>query len=142
MTSGFDQIVVSAESSQVSVARRFVRRALAEAVPPEVGADLQLIVSELVSNEIEHGDRGDVHVTVRWNATSVEVSVSTEATLDEVGSVDTWSVADADQVSGRGLGMVRQLADTVVITDVIDDASDDAGAGRRFVASIDLTTRD
>ena len=35
--------------------------------------------------------------------------------LADLADADTWSVADVDQISGRGLGIVRRLADDVSV---------------------------
>jgi anti-sigma regulatory factor (Ser/Thr protein kinase) len=77
--------------------------------------DFELIVSELVANGVQHGDGTPVVVTVDtgtagWVAVSISSGVN--------GSVppldaETWTVADAEMRSGRGLGIVRRLADEV-----------------------------
>lgn len=108
-------IVLDADTAQVAVARRFVRRSLDGAVPSEVSADLQLIVSELFTNAVEHGRVDHVEVRLFVTSTVAGVTVDSHAPAPEVGAVETWSVADEASVTGRGLGIVRGLADAVQV---------------------------
>ena len=87
----------------------------------------------MYKRQIEHGGTDEVIVAVEWSADAASVFVTTDATVGELGAVETWTIAEVDQLSGRGLGIVRELADRVSI--------DEAGAARRVVATIDLTTR-
>ena len=45
----------TADVAELAAARRFVRRSLSSEVPERVVHDAQLVVSELVTNAIEHG---------------------------------------------------------------------------------------
>lgn len=113
MESGAGVIVLDAATEQVAVARRFVRRSLAGVVPGDVAADLELIVSELFSNAVEHGDADRVTVRLDVQRGAAEVTVDSESPAPHVGPVETWAVADEDALSGRGLGIVRSVADVV-----------------------------
>lgn len=106
-------VVLEAATSQVAVARRFVRQALAGVVPDEVAADLQLIVSELFTNAVQYGSSDRVSVTVAIGPDEAGVTVDSGSPAPTVGPVDTWQVADEAEISGRGLGIVRRLADVV-----------------------------
>jgi anti-sigma regulatory factor (Ser/Thr protein kinase) len=80
-------------------------------------SDYQLVVSELASNVIEHGDGSEMVVVVdsadpQWWA--VEVSDGPLVAPFEL-TPDTWKVADPREFSGRGLGIVRELMDDIVI---------------------------
>jgi anti-sigma regulatory factor (Ser/Thr protein kinase) len=106
-------VVLAAETEQVAVARRFVRRTLTGVVPDEVASDLQLIVSELFTNAVEHGDADRIGVTVDVRPGAAQVTVDSRSPAPEVGPVETWSVADENSIDGRGLGIVRRLADVL-----------------------------
>lgn len=98
--------------SNVSVARSFVRRALEPIVPGDVVADLQLVTSELVTNAFEHGAPQPVLVAVK--ATERQASVTIRSHLRrgrQVADVGEWSIAEPDRMAGRGLGIVRAVAD-------------------------------
>lgn len=96
--------------------RSFVRDALGEAhVPDHVVADVELVVSELAGNAIEHG-AGD-ELTVEVDATrrpwlTISVTCVGEA-APALRAWRTWAIAPPDARSGRGLGIVRRLMDDV-----------------------------
>jgi anti-sigma regulatory factor (Ser/Thr protein kinase) len=98
--------------SSVSAARRFVRNALARRVPASVSADLELATSELVTNALEHGAHVPVQVSVDVDDRSAWVTIESGdgASLAEV---EQWAIAGAERANGRGLGIVRAIADDV-----------------------------
>jgi len=109
----FEAIPISAHA-----ARRFVTETLREhGASSNVIGDYALAVSELATNVIEHGDgsgltiRIDVSDPLWWE---VEVAGGTANADNSVLHPNTWSVAGAEQASGRGLGIVRHLMDHVV----------------------------
>ena len=106
-------VTLEADTSQVAVARRFVRRALADQVPSDVASDLQLIVSELFTNAIQYGVDHPVSITVEVGPDVAGVTVDSASPAPDVGPIDSWEVADETEISGRGLGIVRSLADVV-----------------------------
>ncbi len=82
--------------------------------------EFELIVSELVANAVEHGDGGDVavHVDVAdaaWLVLTIRSGISRRMPPLDPAS---WTVAAASQPSGRGLGIVRELAQEI---DVVRD---------------------
>lgn len=84
-------------------ARQVVRDVLVDS-PPERLFDVELAVSELVANSVEHAHtRGSIAITLQCNgAVLVEVS-------DEDGG---WAPPPGpDHLGGRGLGIVDTLAD-------------------------------
>ncbi len=109
-------IVLGADAAEVSSARRFVRRELGDMVAPDVSGDLQLITSELFTNAVEHGvaPEVEVEVVVESNDAVAEVTVRSLGPAD-VGPAAEWSGAEATSVTGRGLGIVRQLADELIV---------------------------
>jgi anti-sigma regulatory factor (Ser/Thr protein kinase) len=107
-------IALEADASQVDAARRFVRRVVADHVDPVTVGDLQLIVSELFTNALEHGSGDCVTVDVEETPTAVGVTVHSTGRAD-VGPRTDWAVAEPPEITGRGLGIVRELADELVI---------------------------
>jgi anti-sigma regulatory factor (Ser/Thr protein kinase) len=115
----FAAIPASARAS-----RQFVTSTLRRHdAPPKVISDYALVVSELVTNIIEHGDGSSVVISLDvadpgwWEVEVVGGSANLPSTLLQP---DTWTVASADEASGRGLGIVRHLMD-----DIITRTSDD-----------------
>ncbi|MCB0966566.1 MAG: ATP-binding protein [Ilumatobacter sp.] len=107
-------IVLEADASQVAHARRFVRRTLTDA-DPAVLDDIQLIVSELFTNAVEHGSADSVEVVLAVSGGIVSVTVDSRGPTPGVGPASEWAVADPEALNGRGLGIVRQLADELVV---------------------------
>ena len=99
--------------SNVSAARKFVRQELEGRVPDEALSDLMLATSELVTNAFEHGSADPVMVTVRSEREEASVTVESTGEVSRVPDVEEWTTARADRISGRGLGIVRNIADMV-----------------------------
>lgn len=108
-------IELEADTSQVAFARRFVRGVLADGVGADVLGDLQLIVSELFSNAVEHGDNTTVRVGVTQSDDFAAVSVRSDGSSHGVRPPDDWRVPDPEAITGRGLGIVREIADDVTV---------------------------
>jgi anti-sigma regulatory factor (Ser/Thr protein kinase) len=109
----FDAVATSARS-----ARQFVTDLLRQHGAATAAIDdCTLVVSELVTNIIEHGDGSefvillDVTDPAWWE---IEVTGGAVGVPQLVLEPDTWTVARPDDVSGRGLGIVRHLMDQVV----------------------------
>ncbi len=100
-------------------AREFVVDELRRATASDRAvADFELIVSELVANSVQYGNGAEIvvgvdAVTDGWYTVSISSGVDGAALppLDPA----TWTVADADQRSGRGLGIVHALADDLSV---------------------------
>ncbi len=96
--------------------RAFVREALHVAdVSDEVAADVELVVSELATNAIEHGTGDELTVEVdvaRPQWLQVSITCVSEA-APALRAWRTWAIAPPDARSGRGLGIVRRLMDDV-----------------------------
>ena len=110
--------------SSARAARQFVTALLhSSGAPVGVIGDYSLVVSELVTNVIEHSDGSEVEIIVDvadpdwWG---LEVVGGAPAASKRMTAPETWAVAGAHEVAGRGLGIVRQLMDDVV-TDVVPD---------------------
>ncbi len=116
---------VPATPPDVSEARRAVARYLAQrGVPAGLVADVELVTSELVTNALHHGRRGDDHpgvvgVVIRIRPDrDVSVTVTNAGPAGAIPPVSSWRIPSDPVVSGRGLGIVRRLcADVVVLGD-------------------------
>ena len=104
---------LQAHMSNVSAARRFVRNELEGRAPEEAVSDLMLATSELVTNAFEHGSRDPVRLTVRSARDEASITVVSGGEAGGVPAVETWTTARADCISGRGLGIVREIADDI-----------------------------
>jgi anti-sigma regulatory factor (Ser/Thr protein kinase) len=118
-----EQRTFDAEPTSAHGARQFVAELLEQhGASTESVADCVLVASELVSNVLEHSDGTPFEIALdttdpQWWA--VEVTSAAMNLSRSLLDPDTWTVAAAEQVSGRGLGIVRRLMDDV-ITDVTD----------------------
>jgi anti-sigma regulatory factor (Ser/Thr protein kinase) len=98
-------------------ARQFVADTLRlHGAGPQIIRDYALIVSELATNIIEHGDGSSLVIFLdvadpQW--WELEVVGGSSSAPDELLRPDTWAVASADEASGRGLGIVRHLVDDI-----------------------------
>jgi anti-sigma regulatory factor (Ser/Thr protein kinase) len=105
---------LDAELASVGAARRFVYAALGTSVPPQVVADLVLATSELVTNAIEHGQPAPgIDVTVRVAGRTAFVTVMSCGDHSRLAETELWATSAPDVRSGRGLGIVRAIADHV-----------------------------
>jgi anti-sigma regulatory factor (Ser/Thr protein kinase) len=101
----------------VAAARRFVADRLVGVVADaDVVDDLRLAASELVTNAVEHGDSRRVELVLAVDTGVVSLSVTSHSPHDNVAPVSDWAVAGPDAVAGRGLAIVRALADDVSVS--------------------------
>lgn len=85
--------------------RMWAANQLSPDVPVRLGADVVLVVSELATNAIMHG-RAPYLLTVEVDPMAVHVEVRDSDGSGEV----TLRAPDSDAVSGRGLGIVHEVA--------------------------------
>jgi anti-sigma regulatory factor (Ser/Thr protein kinase) len=108
----FEPIPTSARA-----ARQFVTETFrAHGADAQLVRDYALVVSELATNIIEHGDGSSLIIYVdvedpEWWEVEVVGGASTPPA--QLLEPTTWSVASADDASGRGLGIVRHLMDEI-----------------------------
>lgn len=110
-------IDLPARPESIRQARRLVAGTLAGVAPDTIVDDLTLAASELVTNAIEHGPTAlsdTVHVAVSVTGSAARVTIRSAAD-HRLRDAAHWAMPDAEAVSGRGLGIVRQLSDSVHI---------------------------
>lgn len=121
-TSALDREQQSFEAVPASAraARRFVADSFREhGATAQAISDYVLVVSELTSNIIEHGTGSSMEILIDasdpdwWDVEVVGVS-STK--FEQILRPETWTVAGADEATGRGLGIVRHLMDEITCT--------------------------
>lgn len=80
---------------------------------PQRLADLLLLVSELVTNAMEHGARGLVTLDVALTDDHVTVTVTSPGEPSMVGAPSSWALPAPDHISGRGLALTARLSRSV-----------------------------
>lgn len=108
-----ESLQLAAHTVNVAAARRFVRNVLAPVDSDQLVTDLELVTSELVTNAIEHAVGDVVDVTVSCDDDLVTLSVTSRGNEHQVGPSAHWRIADPGSITGRGLGIVRSLADRI-----------------------------
>ena len=113
-----EQHVFEAVPTSARAGRQFVTDTLRDhGATVKVISDYALAVSELVTNIIEHGNGSNLTILLDvadpdwWD---VEVVGGASDAPSRLLHPDTWAVADSDEASGRGLGIVRQLMDEII----------------------------
>ncbi len=104
----------AAAPESIGAARDLVHEAAAGTqLDPTTVADLQLAVSELVTNAVVHGNGASIAVEVTIAPDVVNCAVAADGqTLPEVSA---WVAPVDGRSSGRGLAIVRALADAVAV---------------------------
>lgn len=98
----------------VGLARTFVRTRLARQSLPHVGADIELVVSELVTNALRHGLPGAPAPLRRRHPQFLVVHMDEclmVAVTDPVARPPAPCQPDSIMESGRGLHLVEALSD-------------------------------
>lgn len=116
--SAVTSIELPPERSAAAAARRFTREVAAPwALDPHVQADVELLVSELVTNAVLHA-RSSAHLTIERDGDLVRVTVADESKL-----LPRLRDYGADAVTGRGIFLVDQISERWGV-DVADDGED------------------
>ena len=106
---------VPAEASELSGIRRNVRSHVAASGDhAEVADDLELVVSELATNVIEHTESPTLTITLERIDDDWVLEVSD---VDDLDILDDVALPDPGEISGRGLFVVAALVDEIRIVD-------------------------
>lgn len=106
------------QNTSIGEARRFVRDVAAQVVDgADVGGDIELAVSELVTNAVEYGGEEPVTVAVELTADppTVTISVRSVRTPSSIADPSTWAGPLPAVRTGRGLAIVRSISDHVSV---------------------------
>lgn len=102
-----------ASVSEIGKVRREVAAAASEALGNDVGADVALVVSELITNALEHGDDGVV--AVDYGSTGDGFVLTVASPSSGLPIERERPVPDTD-TRGRGLRIVSAISDVVNVT--------------------------
>jgi len=118
MTAASESIVLAPLPENVVVARRFIGAWVSDRTSDRTTiGDLELAVSELVTNAIEHGDNAEpVEVAVGLDGDVLTVSVRSHGNVSALAPTSEWEVAGFEAIAGRGLGIVRAVVDRIDVT--------------------------
>ncbi|MEU7852784.1 ATP-binding protein [Nonomuraea sp. NPDC049141] len=105
------EIVLPGVKRSVSVARRCVGEVLRVAGHEDVD-DVQLVVSELITNAVAHTASGEPGGFVTVEVTSLDAATAYIEVIDEGAAVTVPEVRNADvgECGGRGLWLVAAVA--------------------------------
>jgi len=100
-----------ADNDTIRAARRFVREAArTTALDPVRLSDIELAASELVTNAIEHGSGEAYRVRVVIEDDRFVVEVSSKHCGEPISPPSMWGVGRSDELTGRGLGLVKAVS--------------------------------
>jgi anti-sigma regulatory factor (Ser/Thr protein kinase) len=108
----------SADTASIGEARRFVRHIAAESMNgrgDDLLGDVELAVSELVTNAVEYGLDEPLAVKVAITPESIVVSVRSARTSSAIADPSTWAGPLPAMRTGRGLAIVRSVSDDVSV---------------------------
>ncbi len=105
----------TADTASIGAARRFVRGAVPGEVDDDLVGDVELAVSELVTNAVEYGLAELVTVRVAADEAALVVSVSSARTAAEIADPSMWAGPLPAKRTGRGLAIVRAITDEVSV---------------------------
>jgi serine/threonine-protein kinase RsbW len=103
------------QTQQLTAIRRFVRTWF-EARDVDAAAidDLELAVSELATNAIQHGSGDVIEIQLADERNQLIAVVAADSDrADRIGDVASWRIAPPDAVNGRGLGIVAAVMDSI-----------------------------
>ena len=119
-------------SGAAGLARRHVADHFRGRVVPSVIADAQLVVSELVSNAVEHGVGETLEVEATSDRDSMSLRVRSRCRIRDLRRQPLWVLPDPAQVGGRGLPIVGTLSS---VTPTVESAPDGAWFNRLTVTA-------
>ncbi|MET0908921.1 MAG: ATP-binding protein [Ilumatobacteraceae bacterium] len=113
--SGALEIRAAADASELSGVRHRIRQFVeGEGGGAALAADLELVVSELATNVIEHTASTTLTVSISRTTDDWVVEV---ADVADLGILDHVVLPDQTQASGRGLFVVESIVDAIAIVE-------------------------
>ena len=110
------EIRASADPSVLSGVRSRIRQFVEGAGGgSDLAADLELVVSELATNVIEHTRSPTLTVSISRTSEDWMVAVSD---VTDLGILDDVALPDQTQASGRGLFVVESIVDDIAIVEM------------------------
>lgn len=100
---------IDAQGRAPRLARDAVGEVCSHRFDPTTVVDIQLVVSELVTNCIEHGHVDGVRLCLVGIGDRVSVTVASAGSLHDVPQPDAWCLPTATACSGRGLAMIGRI---------------------------------
>ena len=118
--SNTDERRFAPDTSSIGAARRFVRERVRRSlgrrdVRPDLIGDVELVVSELVTNAVEYGFSEPVIVRVVAEPSALVVSVGSARSAAGIADPSTWAGPVPAMRTGRGLAIVRAVTDHVSV---------------------------
>ena len=108
--------VPGVEVEDVQMARSFVRRHLSSVLSEDVVRDMELAASELVTNAWAHESCATVAIAIAVGGGRATVTIaSTSPPTTLLADVEEWTMPAPNAPAGRGLAIVREVADNVEI---------------------------
>lgn len=107
---------VPADVSQIAQLRRRLSQSARDSGADDAfAADLELVVSELATNVVQHTDSDTIRMSLRRDPHAWVLDVADAAGLQ---SVSDLGPPDPDELTGRGLFIVQSLMDDLRLVDV------------------------
>jgi serine/threonine-protein kinase RsbW len=114
-SAGEHRITVASDTSEVaSLRERICRFARTEGADESVVSDLELAVSELATNVVQHAGSPEITVVLRHEPDRWVLDVSNPP---GPSALDAAMLPEPDALSGRGLFIVQAVMDDVEIVD-------------------------
>jgi len=109
-------------TESIGAARDLIRESMASAsVGEETVGDVLLAISELVTNAVVYGNGGPITVEIESSSEAIVCSVASGYSGRPLPDPATWTSPGRAGPNGRGLAIVRAVADAVVVD--IDDST-------------------
>jgi anti-sigma regulatory factor (Ser/Thr protein kinase) len=110
-----ERVVVhlGSEPGNVAFTRRVIAAHSRGVGASNIASEVELVVSELVANIVEHGAAPAFEVSARSCGGVYAVTVRQASCGTTIPPLDQWTMPSTRSVRGRGLGIVRALAEHI-----------------------------
>lgn len=114
---GHLRVVTPADTAEVSSLRREIRAFIERHGDDDVAAEMELVVSELATNVIDHTGSDNIVILIERDERRWTVDVADAENIPPLGDIVHPT---SDTMSGRGLIIVRALMDSVEVKELGD----------------------